>query len=150
MTFSYPSVEAEALKGVDLTIGRGTSVGLIGTTGSGKSTLVDIILGLLAPTRGVVRVDRVDIQSNIRGWQDQIGYVPQSIFLTDDTLRRNIAFGINAKLINENAVWRALKAAHLDEFVRGLPDGLNTVVGERGVRLSGGTAAHRNCSSVIL
>jgi ABC-type multidrug transport system fused ATPase/permease subunit len=138
VTFSYPSTEAQALKGVDLTIRRGTSVGLIGTTGSGKSTLVDIILGLLAPTKGVVRVDGVDIQSNLRGWQDQIGYVPQSIFLTDDTLRRNIAFGINAKLIDENAVWRALKSAQLDEFVKGLPDGLNTFVGERGVRLSGG------------
>lgn len=138
VTFSYPSTEAQALKGVDLTIRSGTSVGLIGTTGSGKSTLVDIILGLLAPTKGVVRVDGVDIQSNLRGWQDQIGYVPQSIFLTDDTLRRNIAFGINAKLIDENAVWRALNSAQLDEFVKGLPDGLNTVVGERGVRLSGG------------
>ena len=138
VTFSYFSVEAQALKEIDLTIGRGTSVGFIGTTGSGKSTLVDIILGLLSPTKGIVRVDGVDIQSNLRGWQNQIGYVPQSIFLTDDTLRRNIAFGVNEKLIDENAVGRALKVAQLDEFVKGLPDGLNTVVGEHGVRLSGG------------
>ena len=95
-------------------------------------------LGPTTPSGGEVRVDGQDIQRNLRGWQDQVGYVPQSVYLTDDSLRRNVAFGLPAEEIDDGAVWRALKAAQLDGFVASLPDGLATTVGERGVRLSGG------------
>ncbi len=113
-------------------------MGFVGPSGSGKSTLVDVILGLLTPGTGQVIVDGRDIQQNLRAWQDQIGYVSQSIYLTDDTLRRNVAFGLPNEEIDNAAVRRALKAAQLEDFVAGLPDGQETLVGERGVRLSGG------------
>ena len=138
VTFGYPSTESRAVNNVSLSIARGSSVGFIGGSGAGKSTLVDIILGLLAPVSGAVRVDGTDIQTNLRGWQDQIGYVPQSIYLTDDTLRRNVAFGLPSDQIDEAAVRRAIHAAQLEQFIEGLPQGLDTMVGERGVRLSGG------------
>src|SRR6185437_4448435 len=109
-----------------------------GSSGAGKSTLVDLILGLLTPSGGRIMVDGVDIQSNIRGWQDQIGYVPQMIYLTDDTLRRNVAFGLRDDEIDEEAVRRAIRSAQLEDFVASLSQGLETQVGERGVRLSGG------------
>ncbi len=136
--YTYAGAAAAAITDINLTISRGHSVGFIGGSGAGKSTLIDVILGLLTPTRGHVRVDGTDIQSCVRGWQDQIGYVPQTIYLTDDTLRRNVAFGLAPDQIDEPAVQAAIQAAQLQEFVAGLPDGLNTVVGERGVRLSGG------------
>jgi len=138
ITYNYPETVMPALTGISIKIQKGESVGLIGPSGSGKSTLVDIVLGLLAPTEGRVVVDSDDIQKNIRLWQDQIGYVPQSIYLTDDTLRRNIAFGLAENQIDEVAVKRAIKAAQLEEFVASLADGVETAVGERGVRLSGG------------
>jgi ABC-type multidrug transport system fused ATPase/permease subunit len=138
VTFSYPGADGVALNGISLSIPRGSTVGFIGGSGAGKTTLVDVILGLLSPNDGRVTVDWVDIGSNLRGWQDRIGYVPQAIFLTDDTLRRNVALGLPEEQIDESSVWRALESAQLDEFVRELPAGLNTVVGERGVRLSGG------------
>jgi ABC-type multidrug transport system fused ATPase/permease subunit len=99
---------------------------------------VDVILGLLPPGAGKVMVDGQDIQGNLRAWQDQIGYVPQTIYLTDDTLRRNVAFGLPDEQINEVAVKRAIKDAQLEEFVASLPHGLESKVGERGIRLSGG------------
>jgi ATP-binding cassette, subfamily B, bacterial PglK len=138
ITYAYPGGAEPVLKDISLAIQRGESVGFIGASGAGKSTLVDILLGLLAPDTGEVRVDGNDIQKNIRNWQDQIGYVAQSIFLTDDTLRRNVAFGLPDKQINDTAVQRAIRAAQLEEFVDSLPDGLETIVGERGIRLSGG------------
>ena len=138
LTFGYDGTEREALSGVSLTVQRGEAVGLIGSSGSGKSTLVDILLGLLEPTSGNVLVDGHDIQENLREWQDQIGYVPQSIFLTDDTLRRNVAFGLPKEKINDDAVRLAIRLAQLEEFVASLPEGMETLVGERGVRLSGG------------
>lgn len=138
ISFKYPGAEVGVLQRVSLSIPQGTSVGFIGGSGAGKSTLVDIILGLLTPDSGTVRVDGVDIQSNLRGWQDQIGYVPQSIFLTDDTIRRNVAFGIPDGQIDESAVRRTIRAAQLEQFVNDLPLGLDTFVGERGIRLSGG------------
>lgn len=138
IVYRYPASESQALRGVSLTIPRGASIGFVGTTGSGKSTLVDVILGLLTPDSGAVHVDGIDIQTHLRGWQDQIGYVPQSVFLTDDTLRRNVAFGLPADQIDDAAVWRAIRAAELEEYVRDLPQGLDTAVGERGIRLSGG------------
>lgn len=136
--FQYPTAEARALCDISLAIPRGASVGFIGGSGAGKSTLVDIILGLLTPVSGSVKVDGIDIQTSLRGWQDQIGYVPQSIFLTDDSLRRNVAFGLAADKIDETAVWHAIRAAQLEQFVNDLPQGLDTLVGERGIRLSGG------------
>lgn len=136
--YSYPQTVSSVLKSVSIQIPFGKTIGFIGSSGSGKSTLVDIILGLLMPCQGAIKVDGVDIQTNIRGWQDHIGYVPQSIYLTDDTLYKNIAFGIESTSIDSDAVLRAMRAAQLADFVDSLPDGLNTVVGERGVRLSGG------------
>lgn len=138
VSFTYPSSEASVLRDISLKIPRGSSVGFIGGSGAGKSTLIDVILGLFTPGTGTVAVDGVDIQRNIRGWQDQIGYVPQSIYLTDDTLRRNVAFGLAEDEIDDAAVRRALRAAQLEAFVSGLPDGVETIVGERGIRLSGG------------
>jgi len=138
ITYAYPGAAQPALKDVSLAIQRGESVGFIGTSGAGKSTLVDILLGLLTPDTGEVRVDGKDIHANLRNWQDQIGYVPQSIFLTDDTLRRNVAFGLPNEQIDDAAVQHAIQAAQLEDFVANLPDGLETLVGERGIRLSGG------------
>ena len=136
--FSLPIDRSLSLKEISLSVGQGESVGFIGSTGAGKSTLVDIILGLLIPVSGVIKVDGVDIQTNPRGWQDQIGYVPQSIYLTDDTIRRNVAFGILDEAIDESVVWNSLRAAQLEQFIKDLPEGLDTLVGEAGVRLSGG------------
>jgi ATP-binding cassette, subfamily B, bacterial PglK len=136
--YNYPGAKAPVVKGVSLAIRRGEMIGFIGSSGAGKSTLIDILLGLLLPNAGEVRVDGKNIQANLRGWQDQVGYVPQSVFLTDDTLRRNVAFGLPNEQIDDAAVLRAIKTAQLEEFVVRQPDGLATLMGERGVRLSGG------------
>lgn len=138
LSFSYARASRTAINDVSIYVRRGEAVGLIGSSGSGKSTLVDILLGLLEPTQGRVLIDGQDIHQNLRGWQDQIGYVPQSIFLIDDTLRRNVAFGLPKDKIDDDAVKSAIRSAQLEEFVASLPDGIETVVGERGVRLSGG------------
>jgi len=138
ISYTYPAALSPALNNISLTIKQGTSVGFIGKSGSGKSTIVDILLGLLTPDSGSVAADGVDIQENMRGWQNQIGYVSQSIYLTDDTLRKNIAFGLRTEDIDEKYVNKAISAAYLTEFVEQLPKGLDTIVGERGVRLSGG------------
>jgi ATP-binding cassette, subfamily B, bacterial PglK len=138
VSFSYPGAPVAALHEIDMRIPFGSCVGFIGGSGAGKSTLLDVILGLQAPTSGVVRADGTDIRQNLRSWQALIGYVPQSIFLTDDTLRRNVAFGLADEEIDDKAVRRAVSAAQLEEFIATLPAGLETTVGERGVRLSGG------------
>ena len=138
VTFQYPTASTPSLQQVSLVVRRGEAVGFVGPSGAGKSTLVDVILGLFAPTAGLVLVDGQDIQKNLRNWQNQIGYVPQSIYLTDDTLRRNVAFGLGDENIDENSVRNAIRLAQLEEFVFSLPENLDTVVGERGVRLSGG------------
>jgi ABC-type multidrug transport system fused ATPase/permease subunit len=138
VSFTYPNAHRNALTEVSIAVRKGEAVGIIGSSGAGKSTLVDLFLGLLDPSSGVVEVDGVDISSNHRGWQQLIGYVPQSIYLIDDTIRKNVAFGLPELEVDDGAVWGALKAAQLDEFVTMLPDGLETIVGERGVRLSGG------------
>jgi ATP-binding cassette, subfamily B, bacterial PglK len=136
--FQYPSASEEALRGVTLTIPRGAAVAFVGPSGAGKTTIVDLVLGLLDPTHGRVLVDGRDIRENVRGWQAQVGYIPQHIYLTDDTLRRNVAFGRLDKEIDDAQVWASLEAAQLREFVESLPEGLDTIIGERGVRLSGG------------
>ena len=138
VTFRYPESSSFAIEDVSFTCRTGTSTGIIGGSGAGKSTLVDGILGLLTPTRGAIFVDGHDIHDDIRWWQGQIGYVPQSIFLIDDTICRNIALGVPDDEIDNAAVQRALVAAQLHEFVATLPAGIETFVGERGVRLSGG------------
>jgi ABC-type multidrug transport system fused ATPase/permease subunit len=138
VSYRYPQAERNALTDVSLLIPKGATIGFVGGSGAGKSTLVDILLGLLAPSRGTVCVDGDDIQPRLRAWQDQVGYVPQSIFLTDDTLRRNIAFGLPDQAIDDAAIWRSVRDAQLEQFVNGAPQGLDTMVGERGVRLSGG------------
>lgn len=138
ITYRYPGAASRALEGVSLRLRKGGSLGIIGGSGAGKSTLVDLFLGLLTPEAGAILVDGRDIRGNIRSWQDQIGYVPQSIYLTDDTIAANVAFGLPPAEIDTDAVRRALRAAQLDEFIATLPDGLGTLVGERGVRLSGG------------
>ena len=138
VTYKYPLTEDRALSDINISIHVGTSVGFIGGSGAGKSTIVDIILGLLTPVKGRVLVDGIDIEEDLRCWQNNIGYVPQSIYLTDDSLRRNIAFGISNEDIDELALNRAIKAAQLNEFVNSLENGLDSVVGERGIRISGG------------
>ena len=138
VSFRYSTAPGPALEHISLEIDRGASIGLVGGSGAGKSTLIDVILGLFKPDEGKVLVDGTDIQTNMRGWQDQIGYVPQTIYLSDDSLRRNIAFGLAENAIDDQAICRAIKAAQLEEFVATLTQGSNTLVGERGVRLSGG------------
>ena len=138
LTYQYPEAEDYALRDVTLTIPRFASVGFVGPSGAGKSTVVDVILGLLTPTAGRVLVDGTDVQERLSAWQRKIGYIPQHIYLTDDTIRRNVAFGMDDDEISDEAVWDALDAAQLRELVESLPEGLDAMVGERGVRLSGG------------
>lgn len=138
ITFTYPEAPLPTIKDVSLKISCGECVGFVGTSGSGKSTLIDILLGLLPVENGGIYVDGQNIVPNMSSWQKNIGYVPQSIFLTDNTLAKNIAFGLSDEQINEASLWRAVKSAQLDGWVKTLPQGLSTTVGERGIRLSGG------------
>ncbi len=136
--FTYEGAHRPALEAIALSVGARTSVGIIGPTGAGKTTLIDLILGLLTPTTGTIEVDGVPIADDRRAWQAAIGYVPQLVHLSDDNIRRNIAFGIDDDAVNEDDVREAAALAQLDETIAHLPDGLDTVVGESGVRLSGG------------
>lgn len=138
ISYAYPGTEVQVLQNMNLVIKKGDSVGIIGASGSGKSTLVDILLGLLPPGHGQVIVDGVDINKNLSAWRKQISYMPQTIYLTDDTIKRNIALGIPDDQIDENLIWESLQKAQLDSFVYQLENKLETVVGERGSRLSGG------------
>ncbi|MBI3513393.1 MAG: ATP-binding cassette domain-containing protein, partial [Proteobacteria bacterium] len=138
LTYQYPTGKQTALSGVDLEIRRGESVALVGPSGAGKSTLADVMLGVLQPTGGRILVDGQDVLADLRGWQSKIGYVPQSIYLTDDSLRRNIALGLPDELIDETLLRDAIRLAHLDAVIELMPEGLDSMVGEHGVRLSGG------------
>ncbi len=138
ISYQYPNSPNPSLSGISLSIKKGEAIALIGESGSGKTTLVDVILGLLTPSQGEILVDGENILNNLANWQRQIGYIPQSIYLCDDTIRGNIAFGLPIDQINEEQAWKSLKAAQLEELVRNLPDQLDTLVGERGIRLSGG------------
>lgn len=136
--FTYESGATSVLKGISFAISSGESVGVVGSSGAGKTTLVDLLLGLLTPQSGQVIVDGLPIDPTKSSWQSDVGYVPQDIFLIDDTIRNNIAFGVMKNEISETQIVRSLELAQLSDLVRGLPDGLDTVIGERGVRLSGG------------
>ncbi len=137
--FRYPGSNDWALKGTSLSIPRNQTVGLVGTSGAGKTTLVDLLLGLYEPQQGRIRIDTVLLDADtIPGWRRQIGYVPQNIFLSDDSIAANIAFGMSDRAIDPVLVERAARIAHLHDFIQTLPEGYGTVVGERGVRLSGG------------
>lgn len=138
VTYTYPNRDEPVLKDVTLRIRHGESVGIIGVTGAGKTTLIDLMLGLLKPDTGSVCYGALDIYEDYAEWQRHIGYIPQNIYLVDDTIRNNVALGVEAERIDDAAVWRALESAQLAAFVRGLKDGLDTVIGERGVRISGG------------
>jgi ATP-binding cassette, subfamily B, bacterial PglK len=138
ITYRYPEVATASLNHISLTLKRGESIALIGKSGAGKTTLVDVILGLLMPEQGDISVDGKSIYSNIRAWQNIVGYIPQSIFLIDDTIERNIAFGVPDHAIDQRSLEQAIKAAQLEELIQDLPDGIKTIIGERGVRLSGG------------
>lgn len=138
VTYAYPNTDTNVLEDANCVIPKGKTVAFIGSSGAGKTTMADIILGLLAPQRGKILVDDIDVFKNLTMWHHQIGYIPQVIYLSDDTIRNNIAFGIHEDQIDEEAVRTALKKAQLAEFVDTLPDGLDTIVGDRGVRLSGG------------
>jgi ABC-type multidrug transport system fused ATPase/permease subunit len=138
VTFRYPSRTDPAVRNVALTINAGESIGIVGPTGSGKSTLLDIILGLLEPNTGTVTIDGAPVAACREAWQRSIGYVPQDVYLADDTLRANVALGWRGRDIDDAAVEQAIRLAQLEDVVPDLPDGLDTRVGERGVRLSGG------------
>jgi ATP-binding cassette, subfamily B, bacterial PglK len=140
INYRYPGAAGLALKNINLTISKKSIVGLVGTTGSGKTTIVDIILGLLEPEKGTLEVDGIHItKKNTRSWQRSIGYVPQHIYLSDSTVAANIAFGVEPNDINQDMVERCAKIANLDDFiVHELPKKYQTIIGERGVRLSGG------------
>ncbi len=138
ITYRYSGNSETALENISLNINKGQSIAFLGKSGAGKTTLVDVILGLLKPELGDIRVDGVSIYQNLRYWQNLIGYIPQSIFLIDDTVEKNIAFGVSDNLIDEKRLSRAIKAAQLEELVEQLPHGIKTEVGEQGVRLSGG------------
>jgi len=138
ITFFYPNTKEPAIANISLDIRKGESIALVGKSGSGKTTLVDIILGLLQPSSGDILVDDQSVYTDLRAWQNLLGYIPQSIFLTDETIAQNIAFGIPVDEIDYDRVNKAVKAAQLEDLVEHLPDGLETMVGERGMRISGG------------
>jgi len=138
ITYTYPGTSEPSIQGISLNLEKGKSIALIGKSGAGKTTLVDVILGLLEPQYGDIKVDDLSIYNTIRGWQNLIGYIPQSISLIDDTIKRNIAFGVPDIFMNHDSLHKAIEAAQLGELISQLPDGLQTQVGERGIRLSGG------------
>ena len=138
ISFHYPDSEKYIFKNAHMEVPKGKSVGIIGASGAGKSTIVDILLGLLHAQEGTITCDGVDIFKNYESWLAQIGYIPQSIYLIDESIRDNIAFGIDEDRIDEKRIWEVLEEAQLKEFVEELPQGLDTTIGDRGVRLSGG------------
>lgn len=138
IVYKYPNTEVLIFDHADMEIPIGKSVGIVGTSGAGKTTVVDILLGLLKLQSGEILADGVEVRDHYHSWLKNIGYIPQTIFMVDSTIRKNVAFGCADEDIDDEKVWRALKEAQLDEFVRGLPEGLDTGIGERGIRISGG------------
>ena len=138
ITFAYPDGEKNIFSAANMVIPKGKSVGIIGSSGAGKSTIVDILLGLLHVQAGEILCDGANIFSNYESWLAQIGYIPQTIYMIDESIRDNIAFGIEKSEIDEERIWEVMKEAQLADFVESLPEGLDTKIGDRGVRLSGG------------
>ncbi len=138
ITWQYANTDRNVLERLSLKICKGESIALIGESGAGKSTLADIIMGLLDPQKGAILVDGHPVKQSLSQWAKLIGYVPQSVYLTDDTIRNNVAFGIPEEEIKDENIWAALKQARLDEYIHGLPNELDTIVGERGIKFSGG------------
>ncbi|MCI9435742.1 MAG: ABC transporter ATP-binding protein [Lachnospiraceae bacterium] len=138
IVYAYPNTDKRIFDHASLTIPIGAAVGIVGTSGAGKSTIVDVLLGLLEMQNGAVCADGVDVKTQYRKFLRNIGYIPQMIFMLDDTIRRNVAFGVHDDKVDEERVWEVLREAQLDEFVKSLPEGLDTGIGERGIRLSGG------------
>ncbi len=138
ITFAYPGTDKNIFTDAHMEVKRGQSVGIMGPSGAGKSTIVDILLGLLHVQKGAIICDGRSIFDNYESWLAQIGYIPQSIYLVDESIRDNIAFGIDADKIDENRIWEVLEEAQLKEFIEELPEGLDTKIGDRGVRISGG------------
>ena len=138
ISFHYPDSEKNIFTDAYMMVPKGKSVGIIGASGAGKSTIVDILLGLLHAQEGEITCDGVNIYKNYESWLAQIGYIPQSIYLVDETIRENIALGIDEDCIDEDRIWEVLEEAQLKDFVKSLPEGLDTTIGDRGVRLSGG------------
>lgn len=138
IVYKYPNSEVLIFDHADMEIPIGKSVGIVGTSGAGKTTVVDILLGLLRLRSGQILADGMEVREHYRSWLKNIGYIPQTIFMIDSTIRKNVAFGYADEEIDDEKVWRALGEAQLDEFVRGLPEGLDTGIGERGIRISGG------------
>ena len=136
--FKYPNTYKYVIKNVTFTIPKNSSIAFIGPSGEGKTTLADMVLGLLTADNGKVLVDGSDIQENISGWHKMLGYIPQTIYLMDDSIKNNIAYGIPEEEIDAKRLWKALEDAQIKEFIESFPEGINTEVGERGVRLSGG------------
>jgi len=138
ITFRYPAGKENVLEDINITIPYNKSIAFIGESGSGKTTLADVVLGILSPDKGRIMMGECNVLEHLNAWHKCIGYIPQSIYLMDDTIAANICFGISENEIDEDRVWQALKDAQLDEYVRNLPNGIMTVVGDRGVKLSGG------------
>jgi ATP-binding cassette subfamily C protein len=138
VSYTYPEKPQPAVDDILIEIPRGHWVGFVGPTGAGKTTLIDLILGLLVPTSGSILIDGSNLRQNVSGWQRKIGYVPQDIYLIDDTVRRNVAFGVPDAEIDDARVWKALHAAQLEATVRAMPGELDAATGQRGDRLSGG------------
>lgn len=138
ISWRYPEQDSYVLEHLNLVIKKGQSIGFIGQSGAGKTTLADILLRLLNPNEGDIVVDGIEMCHKNLGWGNLIGFVSQAFYLNDDTIRKNIAFGIDEKDIENDLIWKALEQAQMSEFVKGLPNGLDTVVGERGIRFSGG------------
>jgi ABC-type multidrug transport system fused ATPase/permease subunit len=138
ITWQYPNSDKIVIEDLSLTIPKGKSVALIGESGAGKSTLADILLGLLVPEQGDILVDGVSVYREMDSWKRTVGYVPQAVFLTDDTIRHNIAFGIAEQDIDEKKIERAVRQAQLEQTIKELPNGMDTILGERGIRFSGG------------
>ncbi|ELR99067.1 ABC transporter ATP-binding protein [Gloeocapsa sp. PCC 73106] len=138
VSYTYPGSSQPSLQNISFKLNKGESIGIIGKSGAGKTTLIDVILGLLQPDNGDIEVDGLSVYHSLRSWQDTLGYIPQTIFLTEDTIEKNIAFGVPDQLIDREKIARVLKMTELEELIASLPQGIKTEVGERGVRLSGG------------
>lgn len=158
VSFRYPDAEENVLEQVNLTIPKNKSVAFIGPSGAGKTTMVDLILGVMSPTEGYIQVDGENLEGKVREWHKQIGYIPQNIYMLDDTIRNNVRFELSDEECDDKRIWKALEEAQLKEFVESLEDGLDTTIGEAGTRISGGQrqrigiarALYRNPSVLVL